>query len=269
MTCPDCGCERVRPSGGCPFCPECGWSECGGGESVSDLEPLAPKEAVDLYLEARDDAAENTLNGQKYRFRAFVAWCDEVGVANLNELSGRDLYAYRVWRREGGYSGEELATVTLRGDMATLRAFLRFCGDVDAVPEELYDQVPLPRMDGSEDVSDSTLDSDRAAEIVDYLGRYEYASRRHIIVLILWHTGCRVGMLRGLDLGDLDLEDERPRADGPAVHFVHRPESGTPLKNKEKSERWNAISGHVADVLDDYVHGQRENVTTNTAARRC
>jgi len=229
---------------------------------VSELEPLEPSEALHLYLESRDDdLTESSKEGQDYRLRAFVAWCDEEGVANMNDLSGRDLYAYRVWRREGGYSGEELATVTLRGDMATLRSFLRFCGDIDAVPEGLYDQVPLPRIEGSADVSESTLDPDRAVEIVDYLGRFEYASRRHIIVLLLWHTGCRVGALRALDLGDLDLDGDRPRADGPAIHFVHRPETGTPLKNKEKSERWNAISGHVAQVLDDYITEQRVGVT--------
>jgi len=32
-TCPDCGSEHVHPSGGCPFCPECGWSKCGGGRA--------------------------------------------------------------------------------------------------------------------------------------------------------------------------------------------------------------------------------------------
>ncbi|MGB9931128.1 tyrosine-type recombinase/integrase [Haloarcula amylolytica] len=227
----------------------------------AELEPLAPEEAVDLYLESRDDAAENTLEGQYYRLRAFLAWCDEEGIANLNELSGRDLYAYRVWRREGGYSNEELKTVTLRGDLATLRAFLRFCAKIDAVSEELYDQVPLPRMNNGEDVSESTLDPDRAVEIVDWLERYEYASRRHVIVLLLWHTGCRVGELRALDLGDVDLDGNRPRADGPAIHFVHRPESGTPLKNQENSERWNAISAHVAQVLDDYIEGKRKAVT--------
>lgn len=226
---------------------------------MSNLEPIGPQEALNLYLEARDDAAENTMEAQDYRLRAFVKWCDEEGIANLNELSGRDMYAYRVWRREGGYSGEELETVTLRGDMATMRAFLRFCGEIDAVREDLYDQVPLPRSDGS-DVSNSTLDPDRAIEIVDYLERFEYASRRHIIVLMLWHTGCRVGELRALDLGDLDLDGERPGADGPAVHFVHRPETGTPLKNKEKGERWNAISGHVAQILQEYIDGPRENV---------
>lgn len=229
----------------------------------SQLEPLSPSEAVNLYIEARDDATEQTLEGQYYRLRAFIQWCDEEGIANLNNLSGRDLYAYRVWRREGGYSdeGKELKTVTLRGDMGTLRAFLRFCAEVEAVPESLYEQVPLPQVNPGQDVSDSTLEPDRAVEIVDWLDRYEYASRRHVIVLLFWHTGCRTGGLRALDLGDVDLHGDRPRADGPAVHFVHRPDKGTPLKNKEKGERWNAIGPHVAQVLEDYIEGPRVDET--------
>jgi integrase len=234
---------------------------------VSDLEPLAPSEALDLYLAARDDAAENTMEGQYYRLKAFVAWCDEEGVANLNDLSGRDLYAYRVWRREGGYSGEELKTVTLRGDLATLRAFLRFCAEIDAVPSDLYKQVPLPTVSGGEDVSESTLDPNHAVEILDYLEQYEYASRRHVIVLVLWHTGCRVGELRALDVGDLDLDGERPRGDGPAVHFAHRPDTGTPLKNKDKGERWNAVSAHIAQTLRDYLDGPRVDVTDGYGRR--
>ncbi|ACV46293.1 MULTISPECIES: tyrosine-type recombinase/integrase [Halomicrobium] len=228
-----------------------------------DLEPLSPSEAVDLYIEARDDATEQTLQGQYYRLQAFIQWCDEEGIANLNELSGRDLYAYRVWRREGGYSdeGKELKTVTLRGDMGTLRAFLRFCGDIEAVPEALYEQVPLPKINPGQDVSESTPDPDRALEILDWLERYEYASRRHVIVLLFWHTGCRTGGLRALDVGDCDLDGDRPGADGPAVHFVHRPNKGTPLKNKEKGERWNAISPHVAQILKDYIDGPREKET--------
>jgi integrase len=82
-----------------------------------------------------------------------------------------------------------------------------------------------------------------------------------VVLLTLWNTGCRIGALRSLDLRDLDLEAKRPNAAGPALHFVHRPEAGTPLKNDEKSERWNGISEYVAGVIRDYIEGPRHDVT--------
>ncbi|WP_075937834.1 site-specific integrase [Halosegnis longus] len=226
----------------------------------SDLDPLDPPEAIRLYLDARrDDTTENTREGQLYRLRAFAEWCEEEGIENLNDLDGRDLYAYRIWRRDGGYSnGGELAASTLRGDLATLRAFLRFCGEIDAVPTDLFDRVPLPSVSG-QDVSDSTLDPERAESIVDYLGEYQYASRTHIIVLLLWHTGCRTGALRALDVDDLDLDGTRPNAEGPGIHFVHRPDEGTPLKNKSNSQRWNSVSEYVADALRGYLRNNRDD----------
>ena len=56
---------------------------------------------------------------------------------------------------------------------------------------------------------------------------------------------------------DLDLEGDRPNATGPGIKFVHRPDQGTPLKNKHKSERWNSISDGIAQVLGDHVNDQR------------
>ncbi|AXG08647.1 tyrosine-type recombinase/integrase [Haloplanus rubicundus] len=230
---------------------------------MSDLDPLSPEEGVRLYLDAKkDDLAAETLKSQEYRLNAFVQWCNEEGIENLNELSGRDVYAYRVWRREGqGEGRESVAPITLRGQLATARAFLRFCGDIEAVPPDLYDRVPLPTLSNGEEVSDSTLDPDHVAAILDYLSQFKYATRDHLIVLLGWHTGARLGGLRGLDLGDVDLDGDHPRVSGPAVHFVHRPETGTPLKNKDKSTRWNRISEYVAEVIRDYLKETRDDVT--------
>lgn len=230
----------------------------------ADLEPLAPSTAADMYLEARsDELADETLQSQEYSLRAFLAWCEEEGVASLDELNGRDLYEYRIWRREGNYAdGEELATISLRGDLSDLRAFLHFAADVDAVPESMAEQVPLPSVSGAAGVSDTTLNPERAERILDYLSRYEYASRKHTTVLLLWHTGARVGAVRGLDVDDVDLDD-----DAPGVEFRHRPGTGTPLKNGEKGERWNAISRHVATVVRDYVEDVRRDVTEESGRR--
>jgi integrase len=228
-----------------------------------DLEPLEPFRALEMYLESKqDDLADATLQSHEYRLEAFVEWCDQEDVENLNELTGRDLFAYRVWRREGkGEDRDPIKPVTLRGQLATLKAFLRFAGDVEAVPTDLHDKVPMPNLDSAQDVSDSTLDPERAEAIIDYLGRYEYAGFNHVTMLVFWHTGCRTGDLLALDLRDLDLDGDHPAVSGPAIRFVHRPNKGTPLKNQDRGTRWNRISQHVARTIEDYIDGPRHDVT--------
>jgi len=227
------------------------------------LESLEPARAVRMYLEARqDELADWTLKSHKYRLRAFVEWCEEAGVDDLTELDGRDLYEFRVWRREGNFGAEdgetpeEIAPVTLKSQLTTLRAFLRFAANIHAVPEDFYERVPLPKLSGTDDVSDSTLEPDRATDILDYLHRYHYASRRHVEFALLWETGARMGAIRGLDLRDLDLDGRTP-----VVRYKHRPEQGTPIKNGEKGERFNSVSDRVGTMLQAYIDGPRIDTT--------
>ena len=217
-----------------------------------DLDPIAPEAAVDLYLDQRhDEVSEQTLQSHRYRLEQFVDWCDDEGVTNLNDVSGRDLHAYRVHRREEG----DLKPVSLQGQLSTLRVFLGFCASIDAVPEGLRSKVLLPTVSGSEQASKTNLDPAQAESTLEYLDRYHYASRQHVVMLLLWKTGMRSGAVRALDLGDCELDGE------PAVELVHRPEEDTPLKNGEHGERWVALSTHVARVLEDYRDGPREAVT--------
>ncbi|WP_410764755.1 tyrosine-type recombinase/integrase [Haloferax sp. DFSO60] len=224
-----------------------------------DLEKLAPDRAVRMYLDARrDELADWTLKSHKYRLGAFVQWCEENGIDDLNDLTGRDLFEYRIWRREGNFDVEDgespkaIAPVTLKTQLTTLRAFLRFAADVNAVPEDFYERVALPKISGTADVSDSTINPDRAPAILDYLHRYHYASRRHVVFALLWETGARMGAIRGLDLRDLDLEGHNP-----IIQYVHRPETGTPIKNGYSGERHNAVSDRVGRMLQAYIDGPR------------
>jgi integrase len=230
---------------------------------MGELEPISPTEAVTMFHDAMlDEHAESTRRSEKHRLRAFLQFCDEEGIEDLTELSGRDLFRYRTWRREGQGDGREpIKKVTLKGQLATIRRFLRFAAGIDAVEATLYEQVTLPTMTNGEDVSESTLSADRAIEILDYLEHAQPGSRDHIIVLLLWKTGARTGAVRGLDLRDLDLDGTHPRVDGPAIHFVHRPETGTPLKNQTKGTRWNRISEKTASYLQDYIDYHRHDVT--------
>lgn len=220
-----------------------------------DLQALDPQTGVEMYLEAKqDELSQGTLKGQTYRLDAFVQWCEEEGVDDLRDLNGRALYEYRIWRREGnGEDREPVKTVTLRGQLSTLRAFLGFAAEIDAVRENLREKVPLPSVSHGENVSETTLDPDRAEAILDYLQRYQYASFKHTLFLLLYHTGARAGAVRGIDIRDLDLNESTP-----GIEFQHRPELGQPLKNKEDGERWNAISRRVARTIQDYIDGPRE-----------
>lgn len=226
-----------------------------------DLDPIPPERAVEMHLEKmKEDLAEWTQTTHRSELRPFVEWCrEEGGIDNMNEISGRDLYEYRIWRREGGYSKskvDELAKKTLHSNLSTLRSFLKFCGQIEAVPSDLFEKVPLVKLSRSDEVSDSFLDPARAPDILDYLSRYEYASRDHVLWSLIWHTGARLGAARGIDLRDLELDGNQP-----SVEFVHRPETGTPLKNDERSERVNRISQRVAQILQDYIDGPRVETT--------
>jgi len=230
---------------------------------VTDLDPITPTEAVEMFRDAmKDEHADSTRRAEKHRLRAFLQFCDEEGIENLNELTGRDLFKYRTWRREGQGDGRDpIKLVTLKSQLATVRRFLRFAGNIDAVEPELYEQLTLPTMQNGEDVSETTLDPERAIEILDYLEHAYPAGSDHIVLLLLWETGARTGAIRALDLDDLDLDGDHPRFSGPAVQFVHRPETDTPLKNKDKGTRWNRISEKAARYIEDYIQYRRHDVT--------
>jgi len=225
-------------------------SERGAMTDRPQLEPIAPAEAVELYFShRRSDLSEKTLQNQRYRLDAFVEWCETEGdLANLNALTGRDIHRFRSWRLDDGVS-----KVTLAGVLQTLRKFLEFAAAIDAVEPGMRERVKLPDVDPEEEASDTILEEDRARAILDYLEKFRYASREHVIVAVLWHTGCRMGTLRAMDVGDIDFDTR-------CIDVRHRPETGTPLKNGLAAERAIAIGEAYCEILRDYLEHNRPSV---------
>ena len=97
---------------------------------TTELDPLDPPTAKQMYLdERRHEVADATLQSHEYRLQQFVQWCTNDGIGNMNEISGRDIHRFRVKRR----NEDDLATATMKAQLATLRLFLRFCASIDAV----------------------------------------------------------------------------------------------------------------------------------------
>ena len=218
---------------------------------MASLEPLEPTDALELYLqEKRGEVSQATHYSHSSRLGHFVRWCDDQDITNLNDLSGRDLQRYKLWRRAEG----DLNNVSLKTQMDTLRVFIRWCETIDAVPIDLSTKVQSPTLADGENQRDVMLDNETADAVLTHLAKYEYASCPHVTLTLLWHTMMRRGAVRALDVSDYDRDDQ-------LLVIRHRPETGTAIKNQHDGERMVALSDAVCAVLNDWIDDRRPDVT--------
>lgn len=164
----------------------------------------------------------------------------------MNKLSGRDLHRFRLWRRADG----DLAPISEKTQMDTLRVFIRWCTSIEAVPADLHAKVVSPSMSEEDETKDVMVDADVAEGILDYLPSYEYASARHLCFQLMWRALLRRGGVRTLDVSDYDPQEM-------SLEVQHRPETGTPIKNKQGGERFIALNNETYALLDDWLADQR------------
>jgi site-specific recombinase XerC len=124
------------------------------------------------------------------------------GLDDLNDLTGRAVRRFRIWRSSQGVS-----RVTLKSNLDTLRVFVRWCESIDAVTEGLHDKIQSPRLKRGENERTRHIDSDTAEKILGHLRKYEYGTLEHIVWELLWHTGMRRGAAVGLDVADYHSDE--------------------------------------------------------------
>ena len=127
------------------------------------LEPLEPDETVEWYLEEKSlEYANSTIQSHRSRLRYFLKWCNEQGITNLNDLTGRKLKRYRAWRQKDG----DLAKPSLKSQIDTLRVFISWCETIDAVPHDLSTKVVSPSLSEKENVRDVMVEQEQAERIL-------------------------------------------------------------------------------------------------------
>lgn len=212
------------------------------------LEPIDPETAVESYLNSRKgDLSDLSLQNHRYRLERFLEWCNEENVHDMNSITGRRIHEFTNWR------SEQVKRITLKTTLDTLRVFLRFCEDIEAVVPGTSEKVPRPSLNLGEDADDTILTEWDANQILDHMEKWSYASLDHAAVFTLWHTGMRVGTAHALDLEDYNSLENY-------VEICHRPETGTPLKNKRHAEREVHLMDELCEVLDDYIEQKRPDV---------
>jgi integrase len=90
--------------------------------------------------------------------------------------------------------------------------------------------------------------------VLAHLAKYDYASLKHVSLTLLWKTMMRIGAAHALDLEDYHREEQY-------LEIVHRPDNGTAIKNKNRGERFVALSEETCALLNDWIETKRPNVT--------
>ncbi|SEL16741.1 tyrosine-type recombinase/integrase [Haloferax larsenii] len=212
------------------------------------LKPTPPHEAMNRFLkDKKPGVTHKTLKNYRTTLRQFCDWLDTRNVTNINGLDSEIIQQYKEIRLT------QVKVITARLDMMTIKQFIEFCEHIQAVPRGLAEMIRIPKTDEEDEICDDILTRQEAIALLDYLNKYQYATNRHVSLLILWKTGMRLSGLRALDIGDFD--EGRP-----ALEIRHRPATGTPLKNKSRGERDVLVTPEVAEVVRDYIDGHREDV---------
>jgi len=215
-------------------------------------DTVTPTKTIDQYIKSREhELAEASVQNIRYRLKQFRQWTDEINLKDISELDGMMCEQWKLARVEGG-----LEPITVQQHMRTFRHYVRWMGTVGYVDPDLHELIRIPSVDKSERSRDVMIEFERAEAILEHLGQFAWASRRHIIFGILWHTAMRTGSLRALDVDDVE-----EHGDIVYVRVRHRPKTGTPLKLRENGSRNVTISDtDLADAILDYINHTRTNV---------
>ena len=205
-------------------------------------------EVLEQYLKSREiDATTETVRSHRSRVGRFVDFCHEYDITFTDEISGGLITQYSLQR------SDELEPISLKSQLHSIRIFLRFSEQIEQLEKGTSEKVPIPDVDSAESARTEHLTNDQADQVSEYLKKYKYASRDHVVYRLLWTTGMRRGAIRAIDLGDYSPEEMW-------IKLNHRPDTETPLKNGPKSERYVSLDIATNDIITDYIEQNRHNI---------
>ncbi|MUV86996.1 tyrosine-type recombinase/integrase [Natronomonas sp. CBA1123] len=223
--------------------------------SVSDTAGDGPprrsiRQAIDRFIKRRKtEMTDRTIRSDASRLADFADWCADRDVTMMDELSPWLLDEYDLELRD-----RDLAAITIKSKLTTIRVFLKYCARTDLVEDDLPDSIDVPTLEAAEESSDERLEAEDAQASLSFFrdSKAYFGVPMHAFLELAWHTGARIGSIRGLDLGDYDADEQ-------FVHFRHRPSEGTPLKNKHEGERLVGLTDAVCAALDTYIARERSD----------
>ena len=204
--------------------------------------------AIDRFL-ASPSLAESTRRAYAADLRRFGDWLEQRGTT-VEEIDVRVLvdYASELGRARNG-----LAPATIARNLAAVRSFLRFTLGPTRVPDASLgprrpQRLPeAPKREEIESIVDS-LDADGPLGL-----------RNHALVELVYSAGLRSAEAVGLDLGDVDFEQEHVRVRGKGGK-----ERVVPLGE----EAAHVVARYLRDARPQLARGANDALFLSTRGRR-
>jgi site-specific recombinase XerD len=171
------------------------------GKGTTPGEPSAvdARTAADRFL-ASPALSASTRRAYGADVEEFCTWLDEHGTS-LDAVDVRVLADYVAWLG-GARRGRKLAPATISRKLAAVRAFLRHALGPDRVP----DASLAPRRGRRLPDAPAAAEIERILEALE--GDEPIAVRNRALVELVYSAGLRSAEAVGLDLGDVDFEQE-------------------------------------------------------------
>jgi site-specific recombinase XerD len=212
--------------------------------------------AADRFL-ASPALSEATRRAYGSDVREFCTWLEERGT-NLDAMDVRVLADYVAWLG-GARRGRKLAPSTISRKLAAVRAFLRHALGPDRVPDARLAPRRARRLP----------DAPAAGEIEQMLEALEgdspVALRNRALVELVYSAGLRSAEAVGLDLGDVDFEQELVhvrRGKGGKERVVPLGEEASMWVGRYLREARPSLAKGANDALFLSVRGRRLDTST-------
>lgn len=215
-------------------------------------------DVLDSFLEERKvDKAASTYYNNKGHLEHFREWCQTRNLSTMGELSPHNLLQYKIVLKKDNTKNR----TTVGNYFSSIRTFFTWANKYGYCDENIPTAMESDEFSKSGNPRTRMIPFQQAQAVLDYLGKFRYATNYHAIFTILWHTGCRRAALCGLDKDDWKPVKEREHGEYGLLDFNHRPDTGTPLKNDEGGEREVIIWAEYGEIIQDYIDIQRKNKT--------
>ncbi len=209
---------------------------------------MSTQAAIERFLES-PKLSQATRRAYRVDVEQFADWLGERR-ESLDDVDARTLAAYAA---ELGRAGRRLAPATIGKKLAAVRSLLRFTLGPSSVPDTSF----APRRPRR--LPDAPKPSEIDATLAGLVGNGPLSLRNRALLELVYSAGLRSAEAVGLDLADVDFEQETIR-----VHGKGDKERVVPLG--EEAAYW--LSRYLREARPELVRGAENALFLSVRGRR-